>query len=164
MIRRIILTMAFLAILSLSARDVKSVSLPAADVIDAPHAWTVPPLWSELQGRYRGCREKLIFLWSVKVGLFDPLTPIRQCSCRAYYQKKSRKSFDLQDSVAEREGFEPPVPCSTPVFKTGAFDHSAISPCKLWSSFRVCECKGKYYFIICQTFDRLFFERWLRKP
>ena len=60
---------------------------------------------------------------------------------------------------AEREGFEPPVPCSTPVFKTGAFDHSAISPCKLWSSFRVCECKGKYYFIICQTFDRLFFER-----
>ena len=30
--------------------------------------------------------------------------------------------------VAEREGFEPPVPLSTPVFKTGAFDHSAISP------------------------------------
>ena len=29
---------------------------------------------------------------------------------------------------AEREGFEPPVPLSTPVFKTGAFDHSAISP------------------------------------
>lgn len=30
--------------------------------------------------------------------------------------------------VAEREGFEPPVPCSTTVFKTAAFDHSAISP------------------------------------
>ena len=29
---------------------------------------------------------------------------------------------------AEKEGFEPPVPCGTPVFKTGAFDHSAISP------------------------------------
>ena len=42
--------------------------------------------------------------------------------------KKSRKSCDLQDSLAEREGFEPPVPLSTPVFKTGAFDHSAISP------------------------------------
>ena len=42
--------------------------------------------------------------------------------------KKSCKSFDLQDSLAEREGFEPPVPLSTPVFKTGAFDHSAISP------------------------------------
>ena len=42
--------------------------------------------------------------------------------------KKSCKSCDLQDSLAEREGFEPPVPLSTPVFKTGAFDHSAISP------------------------------------
>lgn len=29
---------------------------------------------------------------------------------------------------AEKEGFEPPVPLSTPVFKTGAFDHSATSP------------------------------------
>ena len=32
--------------------------------------------------------------------------------------------------LAEREGFEPLVPLSTPVFKTGAFDHSAISPIK----------------------------------
>ena len=30
--------------------------------------------------------------------------------------------------IAEREGFEHPVPLSTPVFKTGAFAHSAISP------------------------------------
>ncbi len=30
--------------------------------------------------------------------------------------------------VAEREGFEPPVPRGTTVFKTAAFDHSAISP------------------------------------
>ena len=29
---------------------------------------------------------------------------------------------------AEKEGFEPPVPCGTLVFKTSAFDHSAISP------------------------------------
>ena len=43
-------------------------------------------------------------------------------------KEKSCKSQDLQDSLAEREGFEPPVPLSTPVFKTGAFDHSAISP------------------------------------
>ena len=41
--------------------------------------------------------------------------------------KKSCKSCDLQDS-AEREGFEPPVPRGTPVFKTGVFDHSTISP------------------------------------
>ena len=30
--------------------------------------------------------------------------------------------------VAEREGFEPPVPFGTMVFKTTAIDHSAISP------------------------------------
>ncbi len=30
--------------------------------------------------------------------------------------------------MAEREGFEPPVPLGTTVFKTAAFDHSAISP------------------------------------
>ena len=29
---------------------------------------------------------------------------------------------------AEREGFEPPVPLSTTVFKTAAIDHSAIFP------------------------------------
>jgi len=38
MTRRIIPTVAFLASLSLSAKDVKSVSLPAADVTDAPYA------------------------------------------------------------------------------------------------------------------------------
>ena len=31
-------------------------------------------------------------------------------------------------TLAEREGFEPPVPRSTPVFKTGAIDHSATFP------------------------------------
>ena len=30
--------------------------------------------------------------------------------------------------VAEREGFEPPVLLQTTVFKTAAFDRSAISP------------------------------------
>ena len=30
--------------------------------------------------------------------------------------------------MAEREGFEPPVPFGTMVFKTTAIDHSAISP------------------------------------
>ncbi len=32
------------------------------------------------------------------------------------------------DQLAEREGFEPPVPRGTTVFKTAAIDHSAISP------------------------------------
>ena len=30
--------------------------------------------------------------------------------------------------MAEREGFEPPDPFRSTVFKTAAFDHSAISP------------------------------------
>ena len=42
--------------------------------------------------------------------------------------KESCKSFDLRDSVAEREGFEPPVPLGTTVFKTVVIDHSTISP------------------------------------
>ena len=32
-------------------------------------------------------------------------------------------------SLAERVGFEPTDAFTSPVFKTGAFDHSAISPC-----------------------------------
>ncbi len=30
--------------------------------------------------------------------------------------------------MAERRGFEPPVPCGTPDFESGAIDHSATSP------------------------------------
>ncbi len=33
--------------------------------------------------------------------------------------------------MAEREGFEPPGRCRPTVFKTAAFDHSAISPLRL---------------------------------
>ena len=42
------------------------------------------------------------------------------------------KAFSIRrewPELAEREGFEPPVPCGTTVFKTAAFDHSATSPC-----------------------------------
>ena len=39
-----------------------------------------------------------------------------------------------QFNLAEREGFEPPVPFDTTVFKTAAFDHSANSP------------RGQFYF------------------
>ena len=35
--------------------------------------------------------------------------------------------------IAEREGFEPPVPLSTTVFKTVVIDHSTISPSLLLS-------------------------------
>ncbi len=37
--------------------------------------------------------------------------------------------------MAEREGFEPPVPLGTPVFKTGVIDHSTISPKRIKRTF-----------------------------
>ena len=37
--------------------------------------------------------------------------------------------------LAEEEGFEPPVPRGTLVFKTSAFDHSAIPPVQRYVSF-----------------------------
>ena len=40
-----------------------------------------------------------------------------------------KADFEVKSAfLAEREGFEPPVPFSTSVFKTGAIDHSATSP------------------------------------
>ena len=40
-----------------------------------------------------------------------------------------KKNLTLSlDSFAEREGFEPPVPLGTTVFKTVVIDHSTISP------------------------------------
>ena len=42
--------------------------------------------------------------------------------------KKEVANQLIYNLLAEREGFEPPVPLSTTVFKTAAIDHSAISP------------------------------------
>ena len=42
-------------------------------------------------------------------------------------RKKFKTNFFLFE-VAEREGFEPPVPLGTVVFKTTVIDHSTISP------------------------------------
>jgi hypothetical protein len=38
------------------------------------------------------------------------------------------KLVSNNQKMAEREGFEPPEACTSTVFKTAAFDHSAISP------------------------------------
>ena len=40
----------------------------------------------------------------------------------------AERSLRRAGLMAERVGFEPTVGCPTPVFKTGAFDHSATSP------------------------------------
>ena len=43
---------------------------------------------------------------------------------------------------AEDEGFEPPVPCGTTVFKTAAIDHSANPP--IWTAKVVIFTKKPY--------------------
>ena len=53
----------------------------------------------------------------------------------------------IYNLLAEREGFEPPVPRSTTVFKTAAIDHSAISPELLErSALFQKRCKDTTYF------------------
>gem|GEM_PF-3526898 len=42
-------------------------------------------------------------------------------------------SLTLRLAKAEREGFEPPEACTSTVFKTAAFDRSAISPAQKYS-------------------------------
>ncbi len=58
----------------------------------------------------------------------------------ALYLLTKNKGAHLDSFIfsAEREGFEPPEPLSSTVFKTAAIDHSAISP-KIG-------CKGTTFF------------------
>ena len=59
--------------------------------------------------------------------------------------------------MAEREGFEPPVPLSTAVFKTAVIDHSTISPSFFLEglSFRL-RCKDTAFFITYKFFLHFF--------
>ena len=47
---------------------------------------------------------------------------------RIHIKHNRETTFVVSRFLAEREGFEPPVPLGTSVFKTGAIDHSATSP------------------------------------
>lgn len=38
--------------------------------------------------------------------------------------------------MAEGEGFEPPEPCGSTVFKTAAIGHSAILPSFMWVQYK----------------------------
>ena len=42
--------------------------------------------------------------------------------------ERKKKNPAVAELFAEREGFEPPVPLGTVVFKTTVIDHSTISP------------------------------------
>jgi hypothetical protein len=52
--------------------------------------------------------------------------------------------------LAEREGFEPPVPYGTTVFKTAAFDRSATSP-----DLRLLKLTKTFYQTVTNTGDFL---------
>ena len=70
--------------------------------------------------------------------------PVCKLACSGREQtQKNRKIFIFRFFSAEREGFEPPDPLRSTVFKTAAIDHSATSPNPprlLW------DCKGRNYF------------------
>ena len=53
----------------------------------------------------------------------EPLRPLG-------YFSKPKNAFSILpvEKMAERVGFEPTDACTSPVFKTGSFDHSDISP------------------------------------
>ena len=55
-------------------------------------------------------------------------------------------------SFAEREGFEPPEPLSSTVFKTAAIDHSAISPRNRVQKY--------YFFLNCANNFEVFLRMW----
>ena len=64
---------------------------------------------------------------------------------RPAHQKSTAACAAMPFLFAEEEGFEPPVPCGTTVFKTAAIDHSAIPPD--W------DCKDSYFSGKCASFS-----------
>ena len=64
----------------------------------------------------------------------------------------------MLNAVAEREGFEPPVPLSTTVFKTVVIDHSTISPMVFNYKFLSKKANAKviYIFRMCKRFANFF--------
>ena len=50
----------------------------------------------------------------------------------AFPRNKKIPKTSGNKKMAEREGFEPPVPCGTPDFESGTIGHSVISPWLKW--------------------------------
>ena len=67
------------------------------------------------------------------------------------FKHKKPTSFLIGFNSAEKEGFEPPDLLQSTVFKTAAFDRSAISPIRL-QSFPYCECKYRIFFSFYKPF------------
>ena len=78
------------------------------------------------------------------------------CLVRDWSQKKAEI---IRLFFAEREGFEPPDPLRSTVFKTAAIDHSAIFPKHLFV-VHIMDCepnagaKVLLFFELCKFFDK----------
>ena len=68
---------------------------------------------------HRVWHQRIMILWLILV-------------CPKTKKPRNRDDFEVLTLFdfysAEEEGFEPPEPCGSTVFKTAAFDRSAISP------------------------------------
>ena len=78
---------------------------------------------------------------------------IPECRPKSVAKKKEKSNDFTHWTLAEGEGFEPPVPLGTVVFKTTVIDHSTISPV-----LRCLEsgCKGTEIFWKKQILRQLF--------
>ena len=90
---------------------------------------------------WRISRSHCLCLLNITPG-FNRLSFANRVLYQNIWHKKTRSiRSGLFVIFAEVEGFEPPVPCGTSVFKTGAFDHSATPPlnnaAKVHTSFQI---------------------------
>ena len=66
-------------------------------------------------------------------------------------QRSSKLGADFLFLFAEREGFEPPEPFSSTVFKTAVIDHSTTSPSAENLQNPVWDCKDIHILCICKN-------------
>jgi hypothetical protein len=60
--------------------------------------------------------------------------------------KNPKLHFDMDlGGFAEREGFEPPVPCGTHAFQACHISHSCTSPVSFYTGFRRKGCEIRKY-------------------
>ena len=83
---------------------------------------------------------------------FCPLLCPKTSLAHHWAQKNEPCRTRFSFCFAEREGFEPPEPLSSTVFKTAAIDHSAISPTHSKHAFFKIGCKGTTNFGYTQIF------------
>jgi hypothetical protein len=82
-----------------------------------------------------GCRDKYNvannFLISSSRLTYDSFPNLFLSGGDGFLNIINEKSLEFFEASAEREGFEPPEVLPSTVFKTAAFDRSAISPAQI---------------------------------